>query len=298
MGVIIVGGDSTVGSAFARALRQWGEAVVTTSRRRNEGTYSWPLDLSDPDVAATPLPEGNEIAFFCACVNGFGSCRSNPDYARRVNVDGTAIVARRLASRGTRVVLLSSTAVFDFRTPHQPAAMPTSPHTLYGQLKAEAEKVFLSLGRLGSVLRLTKVLTPEMPLFTEWISALAHGDAVTAFSDLYFSPITLDDAVAALSGVREDSSGGIYQFSGADDISYADAVRHIAGRMEVDAARVNGELAAGRGIRTEEIPRFTSLDSARLQKITGRTPPDPFAVLDAVYGPIIAAAEKRLRGIG
>lgn len=297
MEVIIVGGDSTVGGAFAGTLRQRGEAVVTTSRRRNDGGESWPLDLGDPDVAATPLPDG-EIAFFCASVNGFGSCRSNPDYARRVNVDGTAIVARRLASRGTRVVLLSSTAVFDFHTPHQPPAMPTSPHTLYGRLKAEGENVFLSLGRLGSVLRLTKVLTPDMPLFTGWISVLARGGAVTAFSDLHFSPITLDDAVAALSGVREDSSGGIYQFSGAYDISYVDAVRYLAGRMGVHAASVNSELAGRHGIRAEEIPRFTSLDSARLQKLTGRVPPDPFAVLDAVYGPVIASAGKRLRGIG
>ncbi|HXZ03145.1 MAG TPA: NAD(P)-dependent oxidoreductase [Stellaceae bacterium] len=297
MTVIIVGGDSTIGSAFARTLRQRGEVVVTTSRRLNDGVGSLPLDLGDSDVAAIPLPDG-EVAFFCACVNGFSGCRSNPGYARRVNVDGTAMLARRLASRGTRVVLLSSTAVLDFRAPDQPSTAPANPRTLYGQLKAEAEEIFLSLGRFGSVLRLTKVLTAEMPLFAGWISALGRGEAVTAFSDLHFSPITLDDAMSALFGVRDDSSGGIYQFSGAYDISYADAAGHLAGRMGIGAARVNSELAAHHGIRAEEIPRFTSLDSSRLQAITGRAPPDPFAVLDTVYGPVIAVAGERLRSFG
>jgi dTDP-4-dehydrorhamnose reductase len=296
MGVIVVGGDSTVGSAFAGALRRCGETVVTTSRRRNDAGESWPLDLGDPEIAAIPLPDG-EVAFFCACVNGFSSCRSNPDYARRVNVDGTATIARRLALRGTRVVLLSSTAVFDFRTPHQPPAMPASAQTLYGQLKAEAERVFLSVGPLGSVLRLTKVLTADMPLFAGWITELARGGAVTAFADLHFSPITLDDAVASLFGVRADASGGIFQFSGASDISYADAAKHLAGRMGVRAAKVKSDLAARNGIRAEEIPRFTSLSSSRLEAITGRPSPDPFAVLDEVYGPVIAAAQ-RLRGFG
>jgi dTDP-4-dehydrorhamnose reductase len=104
--------------------------------------------------------------------------------------------------------------------------------------------------------------------------------------------------VAALFGVRSAASGDIFQFTGADDISYAAAARHLAARMRMSPARVAVELASARGIPAEEIARFTSLDSSRLQAITGRTPPEPFAVLDAVYGPALAAAEERARGVG
>jgi dTDP-4-dehydrorhamnose reductase len=298
MPVIVVGGDSAVGDAFARALRQRGEAAVVTSRRRqNAESRTWPLDLADPEIATAALPEG-EIAFFCAAINGFSSCCADPVRARQVNVEGTAVVARRLAARGTRVVLLSSSAVFDFRTPRRRPGAPTNPRTVYGQLKAEAERLFLSLGPLGAVLRIGKVLAPNAALFTGWISALARGSTITAFSDLHFSPITLDDAVAALFGVRSEASGDIFQFTGTDDISYAAAARHLAARMRMSPARVEVELAAARGIPAEEIARFTSLDSSRLQAITGRIPPEPFAVLDAVYGPVIAAAEERARGVG
>ena len=256
MRALVIGGDSVVGTAFVRALAQRGDTVYATTRRRDtvRGNCLY-LDLADDEIETVPLPVA-DIAFFCAAVSGFAVCRNDPVSARRVNVEGTGKLARRLARQGVYCVLLSSTAVFDFQTPHVRAEAPLRPLTMLGQIKAEAERTFLALGQAASVLRLTKVVTPDALLFTKWIAALRRHSPISAYSDLHIAPISLADATRAMSAVASDRGPGIYQVSGASDISYFDVARHLAKMMGVPLGRIRSELAVENGIPASEVPRI------------------------------------------
>jgi len=293
--VIVIGGDSTIGSGLVRALMRRGDVVHSTTRRRilasDERLH---IDLADPDVSAARLPEA-EVAFFAASINGFAKARANQALARQVNVVGSASLASQLIRRGTHVVLLSSTAVFDFSEPLILADRPVSPKTVYGGIKAEAEAEFLKLGPAASVVRLTKVLTADMPVFTNWLDGLSHGQHVVAFSDLCFAPIALSDAVAALLAVADDKGGGIYQFSASTDISYAVAARHLAAKIGADPALVHEAKAVESGVPEEEIPKHTSLDMRRLALIMGRGPPDPYDAIGTVFRDVIVDARSNFR---
>jgi dTDP-4-dehydrorhamnose reductase len=188
--------------------------------------------------------------------------------------------------------LLSSTAVFDFQKPHVPADTPVHPLTIHGQIKAEAEREFLASGALGSVLRLTKVVTRHAPLYSKWIAALGRNDQVVAFSDLHIAPISLEDATRAMCAVASDRGRGIYQVSGAHDISYFDVARHLAKMMGVPSDRVRPELAAESGIPAAEVARFTTLESSRIEALTGRAAPDPYHVIETVFEPQMARLGK------
>jgi dTDP-4-dehydrorhamnose reductase len=186
--------------------------------------------------------------------------------------------------------LLSTGAVFDWSTPHVRAESPTRPVTVYGELKAEAEKEFLALGNTASIVRFSKVLTPQFKLCIGWIKTLQSGGPITAFSDLRMSPISLNDAIDAIISVIDDGSGGIYQLTGSRDISYFDTGLHIAKRLGVAADRVQSASAIDAGIPPDEITWFSSLDDSRLRTLTGRKAPDPELVIDSVLGPAISAA--------
>jgi dTDP-4-dehydrorhamnose reductase len=281
---IVIGADGIVGGALLQALKRRGEIAYGTTRRSTRVTeFKLVLDLAASNVDEVLLPDA-DIAYFCAAITSFSECRNNPSLAHKVNVTGPVSLAGRLVAAGTRVVLLSTSAVFDWRLPHVPAAYPPCPITVYGELKAEAEKGFDALGTRASIVRFTKLLTPNLKLMTGWIETLSHNKPVIAFSDLHMAPVSIDDAIAALLAVADDCGGGIYQVSGATDISYFEAARYLAVRLGANPKLVIEKRAIDAGIPPEEIICVSSLDTSRLTDMTGWVPPDPYAVIDAVYG--------------
>lgn len=291
MRAIIIGIDGAIGSALGAAIRNAGGTVHGTSRRPDAAARGHQaLDLAGPDAARASLPDA-DVAFFCAAMVRFADCAANPRLARQVNVLAPAALARRLAQRGTRTVLLSTSAVYDGRAPRVPASEPPHPATEYGRLKAEAEGEFGALG--AAIVRLTKVLAPRQPIFVRFIEALARREAVAAFTDLGLAPVSLAETVRALLAVAADDAGGIYQVSAASDISYHDAARHVARRIGADPALVVAQRGAEAGLPPEQLTLFSSLDAARLSALTGQPAPDPYAVIDEVFGPMIDAARTK-----
>ncbi|HUD88231.1 MAG TPA: sugar nucleotide-binding protein [Xanthobacteraceae bacterium] len=287
MRVLVVGGDSLIGAAFARSLAGLGHIVYSTTRRRESvGGSHFYLDLTEDEPEAIALP-AVDVVFFCAAVSGFAVCRTNPALARRVNVEGTGRLVRRLVGDGIYAVLLSSTAVFDFQEPYVLPDAPVRPLTVLGQTKAEAERIFLAMGAFGSVLRLTKVVTADAPLFTKWITALRRREQIVAYSDIHIAPISLDDATRAMFAVASDRGPGVYQISGARDVSYFEVALHFATMMRVPLDRVRSERAIDNGIPAAEVPRHTTLESSRIEALTGRAAPDPYQIIETIFEPQI-----------
>ena len=290
MKALVIGGDGSIGSALTKALVSQGNTVCQTTRRSAlVGRNQIHLDLSSFHIDALPLPEA-DIAFFCAGITSFSACRTNEALAREVNVIAPSLLARGLVAAGTRVILLSTSAVFDWRAPDVAPSRPPSPVTVYGKLKAEAETAFSAFGAAASILRLTKVLTPTDRLFNNWIDDLRRERSVTAFSDHHMAPVTLNDAVAALLAISRSSESGVFQISGAHDVSYYEAALHLASRLGVERHRVIETRASESGVLPEEIIRYSSMETSRIGALTGWKAPDPHSVIDEVFRGRIEAA--------
>ena len=286
---LVIGADGLIGGALTRELKSQGATVHTTAKvaeRKSDIT----LDLADAALDRVALPRA-DVAVVCASFNGFAQCRRDPVKARQVNALAPEILTRRLRKDGTRVIYLSSSAVFDFQVPHIAASAPTCARTVYGAVKAEGEERVLAQGQGTSVIRFAKVLPADVPLFKSWQGALGEGKTVSAFSDLHFSPISLGFAIEAVLAIAQAEEDGIHQVSGASDISYAQAARHIAQRLGVPESRVQEDSALLHGIPAEEIATFTSMDMSRYTVLTNRTPPKPLDVLDMVFGLKVPRAE-------
>lgn len=284
---LVIGGDGRIGSALVDALRLAGARIYATSRRHlTSGPDRIRLDLADAEASTISLPDV-EVAIFCAAISRFADCRENPDLAHRVNVSAPVALAQRLVERGSRVVYVSTNAVFDGLVPLIPGSRPPNPISIYGCLKAEAEACFLGLGHRASVLRLTKVLEPANPLFNGWLTSLAVGQPIKAISDLSLAPVSVPRAVAALIAVAGSEEGGIFQASAKHDIGYADAARQLAALAGADEALVLEETAEQAGIPPEQRMRFSSLDPSRLSALIREPAPDPRTVIAEVFGPLV-----------
>lgn len=277
MKALVIGQDGQIGQALSDYLSTQGWTVIGTSRRTGSGGLL--LDLAN--LPSCPVLPDVDVAFLCAAMTKQAACRENPDESYRVNVQAPTQLSRLFAAQGVQVVYLSTNAVFDGSLPCRLPNSPVSPLTAYGHHKAEAEKAVLAAG--GTVLRLTKVLTPDMPLFVSWITALAEGRSVTAFNDLYMAPVALTDVVKILAVLAHSKAKGVFQFSATRDVSYFEACRHLADRMGVSGDLVCEASAADAGIPVAERPANTSLDCSALPVLAEALVRDPLRVIDRVF---------------
>ena len=276
MRAIVVGIDSLVGRALAGALRARGDAVHGTTRRADAvNAETSLLDLAK-DTTEADLPPA-DVAFVCAAVTSLATCRADPDRAHRINLDAPAQLAARW---GTRTIFLSSNAVFDCQEPLMRADRPRKPTSIYGQLKVDAEDAVLGHG--GTVVRLTKIFVPEMPLLKRWHDALSRGDSIEAAEDHRVAPVLLEHVSAALLAVADKGEGGIYQVSAASDVSYAEIATWLSDQLNVDRSHVTARAAVDIGIPANEVLPYTSLDASRLAALMAEPTPQPTTAIDRV----------------
>jgi dTDP-4-dehydrorhamnose reductase len=289
---LIIGADGAIGRGLLQPLRERGHVAIGTSRRtdgahRPQTVY---LDLAANELASYP---DADCAVICAAMSRFEDCRNQPDLAHRINVAKPLEIAQKLLSKGGRVLLLSTSAVFDCLAPLRNADDKRMPRSAYGRLKAEAEIRLLDMGRGASALRLTKVLRPSTGVLAQWIDTLAAGRTVTAFDDHRFCPLPLEAVIAAIIAIIESGESGLFQVSGASDVSYLEAAHYLAECLGQSKDHVIGVPAETAAISGDEVTPYTSLDTHRLTTMTGFVPPEPFDVLDAVY----AAPLARVHGL-
>lgn len=282
---LVVGGDGAIGSALADHLATKrtgaGEPVLVTSRRPESRPVSgWPgverlrLDLAEPEAFWPALPEGPGVAFICAAAARHEQCKRDPAGSRAVNVKGTLALVRRLRAGGMRVVWLSTNQVFDGSVPHQRADAPPSPRSTYGLQKAETERALLAMGEGVCILRLSKVVTPGMPLVEGWLAAFREGRSVRPFHDMVIAPVAVDTVVEAMVRAGERGLSGLLQLTGPEDMGYDEVARLLAEAVGAPAGLVEPISWRDATSDLEWVPRHTTLDLTRLVEEVGIQPED------------------------
>jgi dTDP-4-dehydrorhamnose reductase len=269
---LIVGGDGKVGRALAEHIARAGQRVVTTTRRPAPGSGGLFLDLAG-EVENWPIPEGLTTAILCAAIPLIDACEKDPAGTARVNVTGMLALIRRLVERNIFTVFLSTNQVFDGTIPHVGPETPQRPRTEYGRQKVRVEQQMLQAGGPRAVVRFAKILEPATPLFRSWRETLRAGGTITPFVDMRMAPVPLATAVSALRLISDRRAEGIWQVSGARDLSYAEAATMLAGQLGVAPALVRPMAARESGRVTTHLPAHTTLCVDRLRREFGLEPP-------------------------
>lgn len=244
---LIIGTGSLIGGALQQKLK--------AAKTQVSGTNKDTLDLAADPETWKELPKV-DIAHICAAVSKLDACEKEPVTAYKVNVAGTTALVKKLAANGTFPLFLSTNHVFDGKTARRNPGDIPSPINEYGRQKMEAERAVLAAN--GAVLRIAKVISKQDPRIHAWKEALKAGEKITAFSDIFLSPITLDITLDAMLMVAEARKSGIYQISGTEDFSYYDLARAIARYLKVDEALVERGSGAANGVPTSFRPRYST----------------------------------------
>ena len=280
---IVIGGKGQLGSGLIRHIQKAGGHVHATyiTKEQGTGTERSFLDLSG-DVSLWAIPGKFTTAFLCAAVASTEICRTQPAASRKINVENTLTIARRLSETGAALFFPSTSLVFDGSIPLRYANDPVNPQCEYGCQKVETELGLASLTERVAIIRFTKIIGPAMPLMYNWIANLRQGKTIHPFSDMVLAPVSLRYAVKVIIAVMEKKSYGLWQVSAKEDVTYEQLARYVAGKKAVPQKLIQPVKAEQSGLKLETIPAHTTLDTSRLHDELGIEPPSVWETLDEV----------------
>ena len=144
-GIAVYGRDSKIGSA----LLDTGKICSSTSRRLPKWNLDY-FDLNDPpEEWHTILP--CKSAIICIGQTKIAECKAHPRYTRKINVDRTIELLKRLNNNGVFSIFISTNLV-EKREKERP---------LYAKQKLEVES-FIRKNKLWTyTIRLPKVVTDK-----------------------------------------------------------------------------------------------------------------------------------------
>lgn len=150
------------------------------------------------------------------------NCEVNPTYAEKINANVTKTLAELCYKNNIKMVYISTDAVFNGSSNKlYTEEDETNPINVYGKTKLEGEKYVLS-NPINLVLR-TNIYGYNIQnknSFGEWVLySLLNDKTINMFSDIYFSPILVNEFAEILSIIIQRDLCGLYHLCGTGLIS-------------------------------------------------------------------------------
>jgi dTDP-4-dehydrorhamnose reductase len=198
------------------------------------------------------------------------------------------VVARAARAAGARLVHISTDHLFDGERPRRREDAPLAPLNVYAKTKAEAEVAVLREHPEALVARTNFYGwgTSVRVSFSDWVlRALRGGAPLTMFTDVYFSPLFVDDLADAIVDLVERRVTGIVNVAADERLSKYDFALRTAEVFGLPAGKVYATSVERASLRAPR-PKDMSLDVERAAALLGRRLP---MVRDGLL---------RLRGVG
>lgn len=270
----LIGGDSLIGSQLLIECERTGVFVQASTRRADKvGGNHFFLDLtaSQPEKH---LPKNIGPILIVAAKTGLDRCDSDPTSAK-VNIEAPVLLAKAALATGRRVIFVSTDSVFGGDLPFRNEYDPLRPQATYSKQKAEAEQQLGALpawAEQGAIVRLTKVLSPNTPPILVWRKALDHGEPISPFTDMVFSPISVQFAAKSLIRIALSDHCGNFHLSGVADVTYAEFARQYVAACNGNEALVAPTTSKQAGVELLFDRRYSALNMTRTQRLTHIAP--------------------------
>ena len=253
------------------------------------------VSLDDVDTVERALDAVDPgVVVHAAGLANVESCEEDPASAEAANVVMAANVATACARRALPLIHLSTDHLFRGDEALLDESHPVAPQNAYARTKAGAERQVLELYPNALVVRTN---------FYGWgprhrrsfsdtiIDALRQGDAVTLFTDVFFTPILAESLAIAAHDLIERQARGIVHVVGDERLSKHEFGLRVARRFQLDAGLIRPGLLADRPLLVRR-PLDMSLSNSLARQLLGR----PLGDVDAHLARLQEQEQQGLAG--
>ena len=237
-------------------------------------------DLSDAKTCADLIAtSGADAVINAAAYTAVDVAETDAKTAALVNTDAPTAMAQACAASGKVFVHISTDYVFDGSgNDARVEDDPTNPLGIYGSTKLAGESGVIAAGGQFAILRTSWVFSAHGNNFVKTMLRLgAERDALNVVSDQIGGPTpAVDIASAAMkiatAMVQGRGKNGVYHFSGAPNVSWADFARtifHMWG-LKVDVT----DIPTSDYPTPAKRPLNSRLDCSKISQIYGIKRPD------------------------
>jgi len=233
-------------------------AADVTDQKQIQAIFEW----AKPDVV-----------IHTAAIGSVDFAERNRELTRKVNVGGTEVVAALCQIFKSRLIYISSNAVFDGCTPFYSETAPVNPINYYGQLKVEAENIVRESNTPWAIVR--PILMYGWPYQGErdnpvvwWVRSLREGTPLNVVDNVFNKPLPAWSCAEVIWEVIRQQRNGIYHAAGRDHLSLYQFALQVADVFDLDA-RLITPVPDSYFPEIAPRPRDTSFDTTKMEKELG-----------------------------
>jgi dTDP-4-dehydrorhamnose reductase len=168
------------------------------------------------------------------------ACKRDEERSYGINVQSTRRVIDDLVELGIKPVFTSSEYVFDGERGNYVEDDSAIPTTVYGSQKRQIEQYLTERCEDYAVLRLAKVYGSDPgdgTILNNWVKQVRSGERTRCAYDQIFSPVHVDDVVAATEAVIQKDLSGVFHLAGPQAYSRLAMLRTL-----LDCLCINAEV--------------------------------------------------------
>ncbi len=287
--LLVLGGSGLVGSTIVDYAKNDYDTIFSyNSNKINiSNTKSFQIDLLNDHTKIKTIIENYKpnVIINTIAHSNVDLCEEDHFIADKLHIDMTKKIAKICANINSKLIFLSTDAVFEGKLNKQYVENDiTNPINYYGKTKLEAEKIVLDASSNNVVLRSAVIYgTHKKSRFTNWIlDYLKDGKYVDPFSDQFNTPTLVDDLVKAILRIIENNISGLYHAAGKTCMNRYEFAKLLAKKFSLDETLIHPVTKLE---KKQYAPRpiSTCLNSAKLENLINFSFSDVSSGIDFMF---------------
>lgn len=226
-----------------------------------------------------------DVIFHCAAMANIDQCESNPELAFRVNAELPGELARYSQKMGIKLVHISTDAVFDGHKGNYVETDPPAPLGVYAKSKLEGENLVTANNPDAIVARVNFYgfsISGKRSLSEFFLNNLMSQKQMMGFTDVYFSPLLVNDLVDLLIQITNKNLSGIYHTLSCESLSKYQFGCMLAEKFSLDKNLIkpvsvqDSDLIATRSLNL-------TLNTQKISSALGTALPDQKSGIDRLF---------------